>query len=42
MKIDLDVVDVSLKLRLPPKITFDMNACNLDNKIKIGIILEVW
>jgi len=41
MKIDRDVVDVSFKLRSPPKIMFDMNTCQVDKKIKNCIILEV-
>ena len=40
-KIDRDAVDVSLKLRSPPKITFDMNARQVNKKIKNCIILEV-
>jgi len=40
-KINRDVVDGGLKLRLPSKIAFDMNARTCDNKIKIGITLNV-
>jgi len=42
MKINRDAVDGELKLRLPTKIAFDMNAASCDNKIKIWIVLKVF
>ena len=37
--INCDAVDVKFKLRSPPYITFDMNACKVDSKIKRCTIL---
>ena len=42
MNINLDVVDVSFKLRSLSKMAFDMNASQVDNKIKFCIILGVF
>ena len=41
-KINRDVVDGGLKLCLPTKIAFDMNAALCDNKIKVWIVLKVF
>ena len=40
-KINHDGSDGGLKLRSPLKITFDMNACASDSKIKTCIILRI-
>ena len=42
MNINLDVVDVSFKLRSLSKMVFDMNTSKVDNKIKFCIILGVF
>jgi len=41
-KINRDAVDGGLKLRLPTKIAFDINAASCDNKIKMWIVLKVF